>query len=83
MCQRQFASPVKMYTEDERHIADIDEYTTNILEIIDNSIKASTNEYTNKKVNLKVLPGWNDEAKPFKENAMFWKCDMGFGWQTD
>ena len=63
-----------VHCKDERHIADIDEYTTNILEIIDNSFKASTNKYTNKKVNLKVLPGWNDEVKPFKENAMLWNA---------
>ena len=63
-----------VHCKDERHIADIDEYTTNILEIIENSIKASTNKYTNKKVNLEVLPGWNDEVKPFKENAMFWNA---------
>ena len=50
----------------------IDEYTTNILEIIENSIKASANKYTNNKVNLKVVPGWNDEVKPYAmENAMF------------
>ena len=23
-------------------------------------------------MNLNVMPGWNDEVKPFKEKAMFW-----------
>ena len=64
MCQRKLVSSKNVHCKDERHVADIDEYTTNILEIIDNSIKASTNKYTHKKVNLKVLPVWNDEVKP-------------------
>ena len=66
MCKHHFVSAVKMYTAKINVIAEIDEYTTNILEIIDNSIKASTIKYTNNKVNLKVVPGWNDEVKPFK-----------------
>ena len=63
-----------IHCKDEHHIAEIDEYTTNILEIIDNSIKASTKKYANIKMNLKVVPGWNDEVKPFKEKAMFWNA---------
>ena len=44
----------------------------NISEIIDSSIKASTNKCTNHQVNLKVVPSWNDEVK---HDVL--KCDMG------
>ena len=53
-----------VHCRDRNHIAEIDEYATNILGIVDNSIKGIT----------KVVPGWNDEIKPSREQAMFWQA---------
>ena len=32
--------------------------------------------------NTKSIPGWNDEVKPFREEAMFWHTLWDISWQT-
>ena len=55
---------------DANHIAEIDEYATDILEAIDLSIKATAKRKERAKPKSKVVPGWNDDVKPYRENAM-------------
>ena len=61
-----------MHCKDTTHITYIDDYATNNLEILDNSIKTVTIRRNKIKASSKVVPGWSDEVKPFRDNAMFW-----------
>ena len=58
--------------KDINHVTDIDDYATNILEILDTSIKTVTMKSNKSKERPKVVPGWSNEVKPFRDDAMFW-----------
>ena len=62
-----------VHCRDANHIAEIDDYATNILECVDNCIKNIARKKANTRKS-KVVPGWNDEVKPFREKAMFWNA---------
>ena len=61
-----------VHFKNPNHIAEIDEYALNVLGDMDDIVKqiAEKNDQMRKK--YKVIPGWNDLVKPFKEDAMFW-----------
>ena len=61
-----------VHCKNPNHIVEIDECALNILGDMDDIVKqiAEKNDQTRKK--YKVIPGWNDLVKPFKEDAMFW-----------
>ena len=61
-----------IHCKDISHVHDIDEYAMEILKIVDDNIKAIVRKKTNKTTKIKIVPGWNDEVKPFQEDAMFW-----------
>ena len=61
-----------VHCKDTNHVTGIDDYTTNILEILDNNIKTVTVKRNKTKARSKVVPCWNDEAKRFRDDAMFW-----------
>ena len=46
------------------NVTDIDDYATNILEILDNSIKTATIKRNKTKARSKVVPAWSAEVKP-------------------
>lgn len=57
---------------DTDHIAEIDNYAMDILEAMDLSIKSIVRKKEHIKAKCKIVAGWNDEVKSFRENAMFW-----------
>ena len=61
-----------VHCKDETHLAEIDEFATNILEIVDNSISAMIRKNEKNENKSKVVPGWNVEVQPFRDEAMFW-----------
>ena len=57
-----------------QHIHEIDEYVTNILEAIDGSIKFARKTKRNNITKDKIMPGWSDIVKPFRDDAIFWNA---------
>ena len=51
---------------------DIDDYATNILEILDTSIKSVTMKCSKSNARPKVVPDWSEAVKPFRDDAWFW-----------
>ena len=54
------------------HIHDIDDYAFNIMAAMEEVIVMTAGVKTARKSNEKVVPGWSDLVKPFKEQALFW-----------
>ena len=61
-----------VHCKDTNHVTDIDDYATNILEILDTSIKSVTMKSSKSNARPKVARGWSEAVKPFREDAMFW-----------
>ena len=61
-----------VHCKDVDHIAEIDEYSIDILEAVDLCIKSIANRKKKVGVKSKVVPGWNNDVKPFQEEALFW-----------
>ena len=61
-----------VHCKDTNHVTNIDDYATNILEILDTSIKSVTMKNSKSNGRPKVVPGWSEAVKPFREDAMFW-----------
>ena len=61
-----------VHCKDTNHVTDIDDYATNILEIQDISIKSVIMKSSKSNAKPKVVPGWSEAVKPFREDAMFW-----------
>ena len=61
-----------VHCKDTNHVTDIDDYATNILEILDTSIKSVTMKSSKSNARPKVVPGWSEAVKPFHGDAMFW-----------
>ena len=53
------------------HKPAVDIYTIDVMEAISLSVKNNI-PYTNPTSSKKIIPGWNEIVKPFKENAKFW-----------
>ena len=61
-----------VHCTDPNHIADINDYTLTILGAMDDTIKTLAVTKEGIKNRSKVIPGWNDLVKPFKDEALFW-----------
>ena len=49
----------------------VDVYTIDVMEAISESVKNNI-PHTNPTSSKKIIPGWNEIVKPYKENAIFW-----------
>ena len=49
----------------------VDVYTIDVMEAISESVKNNI-PHTNPTSSKKIIPGWNEIVKPYKENAKFW-----------
>ena len=58
-----------IHCENTKHIEDIDNYAFSIMKSMDESIKMIALKNVKKS---KIIPGWNDLVKPYKEEAIFW-----------
>ena len=56
------------------HRVEIDTYVANVLGAVDSSIKSITKGKRSNIARAKVVPGWTDAVKPFREDAMFWSA---------
>ena len=54
-----------VHCKNPNHIAEIDEYSLNILGIMDDINKQITEKNDEMRKKSKVIPGWNDLVKPF------------------
>ena len=61
-----------VHCTDPNHIADLNDYTLTILGAMDDTIKTLAVTKEGMKNRSKVIPGWNDLVKPFKDEALFW-----------
>ena len=59
-----------VHCENPKHIEDIDNYAFSIMKSMDESIKMITLKNVKNKKKSKIIPGWNDLVKPYKE-ALF------------
>ena len=61
-----------VHCENPKHIEDIDNYAFSIMKSMDESIKMIALKNVKNKKKSKIIPGWNDLVKPYKEDAIFW-----------
>ena len=63
-----------VHCKDQDHLLALDMFTLNFLEKIQISAESCLPLSPNspKKVRKKTRPGWNDEIRPFRDNAYFW-----------
>ena len=63
-----------VHCKNKDHILALDTFTHNVLEQIQSSAEFCLPLSPNckKKVRKKIRPGWNDEIRPFRENAYLW-----------
>ena len=60
-----------VHCNDNLHFSDIDNLTVRFLNTIQDTAEETLYIPTGKK-HKKVIPGWTDYVKPFKDNALFW-----------
>ena len=63
-----------VHCQNKDHFYALDTFTLNFLEKMQNATEISLPYLSNcrKKVRKKTRPGWNEEIKPFRDNAYFW-----------
>ena len=60
-----------LFCDDLTHKILVDIYTLEILEVITKSVQNNI-PHTNPSVTKKIIPGWKDIIKPYKDQARFW-----------
>lgn len=63
-----------VHCKNDEHVVEIDAYATEILYAVDQSIKRIAKKSVKLKSHSKIVPGWNDEVKEYREEAMFWNA---------
>ena len=58
--------------DDPTHKKVIDDYTEAVLEVMNNAAHATLPVPSSKKSTQRIIPGWNEDVKPFKEMSRFW-----------
>ena len=59
---------------DENHRLQMDVYVNDVLKIMDSCVEAISEGKRSNIGRAKVVPGWTDVVKPFKDEALFWNA---------